>query len=218
VKILSWFQKLWRKPSNAGRPPTSQNSCSSSKSNSTSAPSTTQKAVASKPLSQAAPAKGYPETKARTPNVSAKAITPKAIVLHHSGGSYSGGVSWIKSPASRVSYHVLVAQDGRRTVFASPTQRTWHAGKSEWRGRGDLNSWSVGASFAGDTNREPLTPEQIDSMACYLVPIMRQYGLTINDVTDHRTVSPGRKSDLKPSELARFKAYLGKALSLPYFV
>jgi hypothetical protein len=27
---------------------------------------------------------------------------------------------------------------------------------------------------------------------------------------DHRTVSPGRKDDLAPKELARFKAYLAK--------
>jgi AmpD protein len=216
VNVWQWFQKLWRKPSNAGRLPTSQSYSSSSKSNSTSEPTTTPKAEASKPSLSAG--KSYHETRAKTPNVSAKPITPKAVVLHHSGGSYAGGVSWIKNPASRVSYHCLVAPDGRRTVFASPTQRTWHAGRSEWRGRGDLNSWSIGAAFAGDTNSEPLTPQQIDSMACYLVPIMRQYGLTINDVTDHRTVAPGRKDDLKASELARFKAYLSKALSLPYFV
>jgi len=129
-------------------------------------------------------------------------------VLHHSGGSYAGGVSWIKSPQSRVSYHCLVAEDGRRTVFAIPEQRTWHAGKSEWRGRGDLNSWSVGASFAGDTNKEPLTQDAMESMAQYLEPIMRQYNLSLHDITDHRTVSPGRKDDLKASELLRFKSYL----------
>jgi N-acetylmuramoyl-L-alanine amidase len=165
---------------------------------------------ASKPQSQAAPAKGFQETKVRTPNVSAKAIVPKAIVLHHSGGSYAGGVSWIKNPASRVSYHCLVAQDGRRTVFASPTQRTWHAGVSSWKGRRDLNSWSIGASFAGDTNKEPLTLDAMASMAEYLVPIMREYRLTLDDVTDHRTVSPGRKDDLSWRELERFKAYLAK--------
>lgn len=156
--------------------------------------------------------KSYPETKARTPNVSAKPITPQAIVLHHSGGSYAGGVSWIKNPKSRVSYHCLVAPDGRRTVFASATQRTWHAGRSSWQGRGDLNSWSVGASFAGDTYAQPLTLDAMDSMAEYLLPIMRQYGLTAADVTDHRTVSPGRKDDLKPLELARMKSYLAKRL------
>jgi N-acetylmuramoyl-L-alanine amidase len=122
-------------------------------------------------------------------------------------------VSWIRNPKSRVSYHCLVAPDGRRTVFADPTQRTWHAGKSEWRGRGDLNSWSVGASFAGNSYDQPLTEDAMASMAEYLEPIMKKYRLTLKDVTDHRTVSPGRKTDLKPSELARFKAYLAKRLA-----
>jgi N-acetyl-anhydromuramyl-L-alanine amidase AmpD len=44
------------------------------------------------------------------------------------------------------------------------------------------------------------------------VPLMKQYGLTLDDVTDHRTVSPGRKDDLNPKELARFKDYLSKLL------
>jgi N-acetyl-anhydromuramoyl-L-alanine amidase len=158
-------------------------------------------------------AKSYPETRAKTPNISDKSIVPQAVVLHHSGGSYAGGVSWIKDPKSRVSYHVLVAPDGRRTVFAPPTARTWHAGKSSWHGRGDLNSWSVGASFAGDTYKEPLTEDAMASMTEYLAPILNKYGLTLNNVTDHRTVAPGRKDDLKPSELARFKAYLAKRLA-----
>jgi N-acetyl-anhydromuramyl-L-alanine amidase AmpD len=134
------------------------------------------------------------------------------VVLHHSGGSYAGGVAWIKNSASRVSYHVFVAQDGRRTVFASPTQRTWHAGVSSWRGKRDLNSWSIGAAFAGDTNKEPLTDAAMASMVEYLVPLIKKYGLSLNDVTDHRTVSPGRKDDLKASELARFKSYLAERM------
>jgi len=213
---VNWLQKCLRflpflRASRAGRLPTSPNSSALSTANSTPAPSTTAKAAVSKPNSSAG--KNYPETRSKTPNVSPKPITPRAIVLHHSGGSYAGGVSWIKSPQSRVSYHCLVAEDGRRTVFANPTQRTWHAGKSEWRGRGDLNSWSVGASFAGDTYREPLTEDAMASMADYLIPILDKYNLAQGDITDHRTVSPGRKNDLKPSELARFKSYLANRLS-----
>jgi N-acetyl-anhydromuramyl-L-alanine amidase AmpD len=157
--------------------------------------------------------KSFPEAKVKTPNVSAKPIKPEGVVLHHSGGSYAGGVAWIKNPASRVSYHVLVAQDGRRTVFAAPTQRTWHAGISSRKGRKDLNSYAIGASFAGDTNKEPLTEAAMASMAEYLEPIMREHRLTLDDVTDHRTVSPGRKDDLKPLELARMKSYLAKRLA-----
>jgi N-acetyl-anhydromuramyl-L-alanine amidase AmpD len=52
----------------------------------------------------------------------------------------------------------------------------------------------------------------MESMADYLLPIMKRYNLALRDVTDHRTVSPGRKDDLAMSEFARFKDYLGKRL------
>ncbi len=203
MKLPQWLNRLFG-VSPAGPPPTLPKSSLPSSASSTSAPST--------PPKSSAP-KSHPETKARTPNVSAKPITPKAIVLHHSGGSYAGGVAWIKNPASRVSYHVLVAPDGKRTVFAVPEQRTWHAGVSSYRGKRDLNSWSVGAAFAGDTNKAPLTDAAMISMGEYLVPIMRKYGLTLADVVDHRTVAPGRKTDLKATELTRFRTYLAAALA-----
>ena len=115
-------------------------------------------------------------------------------------------------PISKVSYHAIVAKDGRRTVLADPDERTWHAGVSSWRGKRDLNSWAIGAAFEGDTNKRELGEAEMASMAEYLVPLMKRYGLTLADVTDHRTVSPGRKDDLNPKELARFKDYLSKLL------
>jgi N-acetylmuramoyl-L-alanine amidase len=115
-------------------------------------------------------------------------------------------------PASRVSYHAIVAKDGRRTVLADADERTWHAGVSSWRGKRDLNSWAIGAAFEGDTNKRELVEAEMASMAEYLVPLMKEYAIPLNNVTDHRTVSPGRKDDLKASELARFKDYLSKLL------
>jgi N-acetylmuramoyl-L-alanine amidase len=117
------------------------------------------------------------------------------------------------NPASRVSYHAIVAKDGRRSTLADPDERAWHAGVSSWRGKRDLNSWSIGAAFEGDTYERTLGDDEMASMADYLLPIMRQYGLTMADVTDHRTVSPGRKDDLNPKELTRFKAYLAQRLA-----
>jgi N-acetyl-anhydromuramyl-L-alanine amidase AmpD len=117
------------------------------------------------------------------------------------------------NPASRVSYHCIVAKDGRRSTLADPDERTWHAGVSSWRGKRDLNSWSIGAAFEGDTYKRALEAAEMASMAEYLVPLMRKYGLTLADVTDHRTVSPGRKDDLHPTELTRFRTYLAAALA-----
>jgi len=214
VNILSWFQKLWRKPSNAGRPPTSQNSSCSLSSNSTSEPRTTPKAAASRPKSFSAQSIAGRRKGLNSPNVTqGRRIKPKAIVLHHTSGSYAGSVAWCLNPASKVSYHCIVAKDGRRSTLADPDERTWHAGVSTWRGRRDLNSWSIGAAFEGDTNNRALEAAEMASMAEYLVPIMRKYGLTLADVTDHRTISPGRKDDLKASELTRFRTYLAAALA-----
>ena len=117
------------------------------------------------------------------------------------------------NPASRVSYHAIVSKDGKRTVLADPDERAWHAGVSSWRGRRDLNSWSVGAAFEGNTYDRELGEAEMASMADYLLPIMQRHGLTLADVTDHRTVSPGRKDDLNPTEFARFKAYLAARLA-----
>jgi N-acetylmuramoyl-L-alanine amidase len=117
------------------------------------------------------------------------------------------------NPASRVSYHCIVAKDGRRSTLADPDERTWHAGRSEWRGKRDLNSWSIGAAFEGDTYKRPLSEDEMASMAEYLLPLMKQYNLALGDVTDHRTVSPKRKDDLNPVELARFKKYLAARLA-----
>jgi AmpD protein len=111
-----------------------------------------------------------------------------------------------------VSYHVIIAENGERTVLAGDNQRTWHAGRSFWRGKPDLNSWSLGVAFDGDTYEKPLTKEQIESAIEYLLPRMKKLSLTIKDVTDHRTVSPNRKNDLKPSEYDRFMQELKKHL------
>jgi N-acetylmuramoyl-L-alanine amidase len=181
---------------------------------STAAPKPSAKPPKSAPSTKAKSRSGYPEKLLNTPNVSrGKRIKPQAIVLHHTSGSYAGSVAWCMNPASRVSYHCIVAKDGRRSTLADPDERTWHAGVSSWRGKRDLNSWSIGAAFEGDTYKQPLGEDEMASMAEYLAPLMKLYRLTLDDVTDHRTVSPGRKDDLNPVELARFKKYLAARLA-----
>jgi len=49
----------------------------------------------------------YSETVKLSPN-RGDTIVPLYIILHHSGGSFAGGVSWILNPESKVSYHYLI--------------------------------------------------------------------------------------------------------------
>ena len=195
--MWQWISNLFARKSSSGPAPSLPNTSSPSSGNSKPEPSTKT---------------GYPETRLTTPNKSQRKIKPEAIVLHHSGGSYNGGVSWIRNPASKVSYHCLIARDGKRAVFGEDTDRTWHAGVSKWKGRKDLNSWSIGVSWEGDTYTYPLGEDAIESALDYIVPRMKKWGIPVNMVLDHRIVSEPRKNDIAPKQYGVFIERLLKRL------
>jgi N-acetyl-anhydromuramyl-L-alanine amidase AmpD len=195
--MWNWIRKLFGKPSDATPAPASPNLPSAS----------TTSFIVEPPLTT------FDERKVATPNKGSKVIIPEAVVLHHSDGSYRGGVAWIANPASKVSYHVLIARDGRRTVFCNDTERAWHAGKSNWQGRPDLNSWSLGLAWEGNTYDYPLGDDAMASAIEYLVPRMKKWGIDLNMVVTHQQVSPSRKTDISPRDAARFKTRLKAALN-----
>lgn len=194
--MWKWIKKLFGKRSETGLAPVSPSLPYASTTYSTPARS----------------AKTYTETRGFTPNKQPNRIKPEAVVLHHSDGSYLGGVAWIGDPKSKVSYHVLIARDGRRTVFGNDTDRCWHAGVSSWHGRKDLNSWSLGVSWEGNTYETPLGDDAMASAIEYLAPRMRKWGIPMHMVVTHQQVSPNRKTDISAADAARFKTRLKAAL------
>jgi AmpD protein len=128
------------------------------------------------------------------------------VVFHHSVISFDETVALMMQPASKASYHVLIALDGTRCALVPDEEIAWHAGASAFLGRSRCNDFTLGASFAGDTYAAPLTEHQIASAVEWLAPRWARYGWTTASVTDHRQVSPGRKDDLNPVEWTRLLA------------
>jgi N-acetylmuramoyl-L-alanine amidase len=195
--MWNWIKRLFGSKSDATRLPASPSYAS----------------VSSPSYTVEPPKTTYDERRVATPNKGSKAIKPEAVVLHHSDGSYRGGVAWIANPGSKVSYHVLIARDGRRTVFCADTERAWHAGKSNWQGRPDLNSWSLGLAWEGNTYELPLGDDAMASAIEYLAPRMKKWGIDMNMVVTHQQVSPARKTDISPGDAARFRSKLKAALN-----
>jgi N-acetyl-anhydromuramyl-L-alanine amidase AmpD len=157
--------------------------------------------------------KFYQQTNKRTPNISAgRVIKPTHVILHHTSGAYAGSVSWCCDPASKVSYHCIIARNGKRTVLALPTQRTWHAGVSQWQGRKDVNSFSVGLAWEGDTYQTPLSEDALLSAVEYLLPILREHHIPLANILRHADIAPGRKTDCSPAAHAALIAALNRAL------
>jgi len=144
----------------------------------------------------------------------AQSIKPEAIVLHHTSGNYEGSIAWTnrvfneKGKRLYGSYHCIVARDGRRTITNSDTNRAYHAGPSIFKGKTNLNNWSLGVAWERDTYSEPLSNAAIESALEYILPRMKKWGITPDNVTDHRTVAPNRKDDLAPKEYAKFMKIL----------
>jgi AmpD protein len=107
-------------------------------------------------------------------------------------------------PASRVSYHCLIAPDGTRCTMVADACIAWHAGASTFLGRTRCNDFLLGLAFAGDTYASPLTEAQIASALEWLAPRWDRYGWTLHRLVDHRQVALGRKDDLNPVEWQRF--------------
>src|SRR5262245_61199546 len=67
------------------------------------------------------------------------------LLLHYTGmASGEGAVRWLCDPASEVSSHYLVFEDGGTVQLVDEGRRAWHAGKSHWAGETDINARSVG--------------------------------------------------------------------------
>lgn len=128
------------------------------------------------------------------------------VLFHHSIHSFDETIALMARPASRVSYHGLIAPDGTRCTLVPDGEIAWHAGASQFLGRTRCNDFLLGVAFAGDTYATPLSAAQLASALEWLGPRWARHGWTLDRVTDHRQVAPGRKDDLNPAEWSRLFA------------
>lgn len=101
------------------------------------------------------------------------------------------------------SSHVVIQENGKRVIYASPEQVTFHAGESEWQGRDSVNDFGIGVEFQGDTNKKPLTDQQIDSFIEYYDTIATKTKLSLKSIITHQMIAPGRKPDITNKEYQR---------------
>jgi N-acetyl-anhydromuramyl-L-alanine amidase AmpD len=146
----------------------------------------------------------YKENRLNGNYTKGRVIKPKGIILHHTGDYSEKSIcNHFTNPESKASAHVVIWKDGNRTIFVEDDLKAWHAGVSEFMGNHNCNNFMLGVEFHGDTNKEPLTYNQIDSFIEWSALRIVRWRIKKEWVTDHRTVAPDRKVDLNPKELSR---------------
>lgn len=134
---------------------------------------------------------GQPIEYRESPN-HGRQITPTLIVIHYTGDdSMEGAVSWLCASSSGVSAHLVIGKDGSIIQLVPFNVSAWHAGKSDYNGRANVNGFSIGIENVGVGDYWP--PEQVEAIRAVVEALFAAYPMT--DVVGHQDVAPGRKSD-----------------------
>ena len=141
---------------------------------------------------------------------------PDMIVLHYTGmRDNEAAIRQLCSPASEVSAHYVVLQDGHIVQLVAESRRAWHAGVSSWAGETDINSRSIGIEIAnpGHEHGYPDYPRrQVAAVTALCRSIFTRYQVAPDRVLAHSDVAPARKQD--PGEKFPWKLLADSGIGL----
>ena len=124
---------------------------------------------------------------------------PDAIVLHYTGmATGAAALARLCDPASDVSAHYVVEEDGRIFQLVPEAFRAWHAGKSYWAGETDMNSASIGIEIVNgghDFGSPPFPDAQIEAVIALCRDIAGRHDIPPQNILAHSDIAPGRKAD-----------------------
>jgi len=125
------------------------------------------------------------------------------LLLHYTGmADADDALSWLCDPASQVSCHYFVFEDGRIVQLVAEEDRAWHAGQSVWHGESDINSRSIGIEIANPGHEfgyRAFEEIQIQAVIALCADILQRRPVPPHRVLAHSDVAPDRKED--PGEL-----------------
>ena len=143
-------------------------------------------------------------------------LAPELVVLHYTAmPTAEAALDRLCDPASEVSAHYLIAEDGRTWRLVDEAMRAWHAGTGAWAGRGDVNSRSIGIELANAGPAAGLPPfpgPQMVALERLLDAVLARWSIPPAGVIAHSDMAPGRKADPGPKLDWRRLARGGRAV------
>jgi len=137
----------------------------------------------------------------RSPNFGERKSSgePDMLILHYTGmPTGKAALDWLCNPASEVSAHYFVEEDGAIVQSVQEKCRAWHAGRSFWQGDTDINSRSIGIEIVnpGPDGGYPDFPDrQIAAVIALCRDILSRHRIPAAHILAHSDVAPGRKID-----------------------
>jgi AmpD protein len=99
----------------------------------------------------------------------------------------------------KLSAHIFITRQGLLHQFVPFHMRAYHAGRSVFKDEIECNDFSIGIELEG-TDNSPYTDPQYDSLAALTHALISAYPeITLDRITGHEHIAPGRKTDPGPA-------------------
>ena len=125
----------------------------------------------------------------QSPHKSKRTAAIDTIIIHYTAANrISSTINWFKDPRSKVSAHYVIGRDGRIVQMVKDEEKAWHAGKSYFRGRRNVNNFSIGIELVG-TYDSAFTDEQYRSCVYVCSLLVEKFNIPLDRIVGHEDVS-----------------------------
>lgn len=121
------------------------------------------------------------------------------IILHTTHLSFAKSIDVLCSPKSKVSCHYIISLEGHIYQLVNDTKRAWHAGKSAWKNKTNLNHNSIGIEIVDTTDQgirvHNFPEKQMNAVIWLCKNLYTKHNIPKFNVLAHSDVAPDRKDD-----------------------
>ncbi len=138
------------------------------------------------------------------------------LVLHYTGMvDANAALSHMTDPATEVSAHYMVDEDGTILQLVDEGRRAWHAGVAYWRGNTDINSRSIGIELVNPGHEfgyRAFPAAQVAALSTLATEIVDRHSIAARNIVGHSDIAPARKCD--PGEYFDWRGFATAGLGL----
>ena len=123
----------------------------------------------------------------------------RSVIIHYTGmETASAALDRLCDPASQVSAHYTIDEDGTIYNHVDPVNRAWHAGVSAWKDLENFNDFSIGIELVNpgyDFGYKEFPESKIESLVSLMKDLIDKFDIDPALVLGHSDIAPDRKQD-----------------------